>query len=248
MKLLVLTKFIIFSKVICSMKIAIYSTKLNKNSDIESFINKHSISEYEKIYIDRFNSGSELLSNIKSGEFYDLLFIYCNYECDNGSVIGNKIRNELGNQNINIVYITDYKIDSSKLIDSRPIKLLTEPVTSDDIANVFSILHKIREDKTQYFKVKKGNDIKFIPYKDILYFTSTAKKISIVTNKERYTCYGKLRDLNNIIGFIKVHQSFLVNINYIREYNYKSLKMINNDDIPISQSLRPYVRSIIENL
>lgn len=230
------------------MKIAIYNRELSKKFDVGNIINKYSISEYEKVYIDRFNSGRELLSNIKSGEFYDLLFIYCNYGCDNGNIIGNEIRNELDNQNINIVYITNYKIDSSKLIDSRPIKLLTEPVTYEDIASVFIILHKLREDKENCFKVKNGNDIKFIPYKDIIYFTSTAKKISIITNKDIYTCYGKIRDLENIVGFIKVHQSFLININYIKEYTYKSLKMINNDDIPISQSLRPAVKTKMESL
>lgn len=230
------------------MKIAVYGKKLNKYSDLEKYINKCSISEYERVYIDRFNSGNDLLANIRSGEFYDLVFIYCSHEYDDGSIIGNKIRNELDNQYINIVYITDHKIDYLKLIDSRPIKLLTEPVTQNDIANVFSVLHKIRENKAHCFKVKNGSDIKFIPYKDILYFTSTAKKISIITNKEIYSCYGKIRDLDNIAGFIKVHQSFMVNLNYIKEYNYKSLKMTNNDDIPISQSMRPVVRAVIENL
>ena len=99
-----------------------------------------------------------------------------------------------------------------------------------------------------YFKVKNNNDIKFIPYKDILYFTSNARKISVITNKDKYTCYGKINELNNITGFIKVHKSFLVNLNYLKEYSYKSLKMTNNDNIPISQSLRPYVKTLIEKL
>lgn len=230
------------------MKIAICDTKIKECSDIEDFINKYKLSEYEKIYIDRYNNGNELLSSIKSGEYYDLIFIYCRYKSDNGSIIGNTIRNELDNQNISIVYISDYKMDYSKLIDSRPIKLLIEPLTQDDISEVFTVLSKIRENKEIYYKVKNGNDIKFIPYKDILYFTSTARKISAITNKEIYTCYGKIKQINNIGGFIKVHKSFLINLNYVKEYNYKSLKMENDDEIPISQSLRPIVKSIMENL
>lgn len=230
------------------MKVAIFDVKTNKCSDIEHFVNKCSISEYERIYIDKFDSVIKLLANLKSGEFYDLLFIYCRYECNNEKVIGDIIRNELDNQNINIVYISDYKIDASKLIDSRPIKLLTEPISQDNILDVFSTLRKIRGNKEYYFKVKNGKNIKFVSYRNIIYFASTARKISVITNKEKYICYGKIKDLNMISGFIKVHKSFLINLNYIKEYNYKSLKMVNNDYIPISQSLRPSIKNIIDNL
>lgn len=230
------------------MKVAICNTKTNTYSDIEFFIKKSQISEYEKIYIDRFDNSANLLSNIKSGEYYDILFLYCTQKNDSVCIIGNKIRNELDNQEISIVYITDYKIDSLYLIDSRPIKLLTEPISYNDISNVFAVFHKIKGNKMHYFKVKNNNDIRFIPYKDILYFTSNARKISVITNKDKYTCYGKISKLNIIPGFIKVHKSFFVNLNYLKEYSYKSIKMTNNDDIPISQSLRPRVKTIIENL
>lgn len=230
------------------MKIAIFSTKITECSDLESFINKCSILENEKIYIDRFNIGDELLSNIRSGELYDLVFIYCSCGYDNGSIIGDIIRNELDNQNVSIVYISDYKIETSKLIDSRPIKLLIKPITENDISDIFSVLSKIRRNKADCFKLKNGNDIKFILYKDILYFASIGRKILVITNKGKYSCYGKIMELNDIAGFIKVHKSFLINLNYIKEYNYKTLKMENNDEIPISQSLRPSVKSIIENL
>lgn len=230
------------------MKIAICNTKVKECSDLECFINKCSVLENEKIYIDRFSIGDDLLSNIKSGEFYDLVFIYCSCGYDNGSVIGDIIRNELDNQNISIVYISDHKIETSKLIDSRPIKLLIEPITENDIIDIFAVLSKIRGNTTNCFKLKNGNDIKFIPYKDILYFASVARKILVITNKGKYSCYGKIMELKDITGFIKVHKSFLINLNYIKEYNYKTLKMENNDEIPISQSLRPSVKNIIENL
>ncbi len=230
------------------MNVAICNAKPEKCSKLEGFINMCSLAEYEKIYVDKFNFGDELLLNIESGEYYDLVFIYCRQQYNDGSDIGNVIRNELDNQNINIVYISDYKIDASKLIDSRPIKLLIEPITKENILDVFNILHKIRSNSVHLCKIKNGNYIRFIPYKDILYFVSKCRQISAVTNKDKYTFYGKIKDLDNINGFIKVHKSFLINLNYVNEYRYKSIIMKNNDEIPISQSCRPSVRSIIENL
>lgn len=230
------------------MKLAVYKEKSKNFSDIEFLINNCQISEYEKIYIDSFDNGEALISNIKSGEYYDIVFLYCTYGYNNGYIIGNKIRNELNNQNISIVYVTNYEIDSSKLIDSRPIKLLTEPISNDDISEVFAVFHKINGNKKHCFKVKNNCDIKFIPYSDILYFMSTSRKISVVTKNSKYECYGKINELNNVIGFIKVHKSFLINLNYVKEYNYKSIKMLNNEYIPISQSLRTKVKAIMENL
>ncbi|MDO5389227.1 MAG: LytTR family DNA-binding domain-containing protein [Clostridia bacterium] len=173
------------------MKLAVYKEKSKNFSDIEFLINNCQISEYEKIYIDSFDNGEALISNIKSGEYYDIVFLYCTYGYDNGYIIGNK---------------------------------------------------------KHCFKVKNNCDIKFIPYSDILYFMSTSRKISVVTKNSNYECYGKINELNNVIGFIKVHKSFLINLNYVKEYNYKSIKMLNNEYIPISQSLRTKVKTIMENL
>ena len=43
-------------------------------------------------------------------------------------------------------------------------------------------------------------------------------------------------------NFIQIHQSYLINFDYIEECSYESVKMKNGDTIPISQPYRKSVR------
>ena len=55
---------------------------------------------------------------------------------------------------------------------------------------------------------------------------------------------GKLKEIAKKIpgNFIQIHQSYLINFDYIEECSYESVKMKNGDTIPISQPYRKSVR------
>ncbi|MDO4302256.1 MAG: LytTR family DNA-binding domain-containing protein, partial [Clostridia bacterium] len=214
------------------LNIAICSGKKSNCSDIEYFINKYALSEHIYIAVDKYCSNTDLILNIKSGEKYDLIFLNQDIDSEDASITGNYIRNELNNQSIGIVYISAHTENIFKLFASRPIDFIQLPVTEEKIFNVFKPFEKIRNNDNMYFKIKNGSDIQLILYKDILYITSKCRKLLVVTNKGKYTCYSKISELENIKGFAMVHKSFLVNLSYIKEYNYKSIELVNGEIIP----------------
>ena len=82
-------------------------------------------------------------------------------------------------------------------------------------------------------------------YKEILYFSSQNKKVHLVLKDGQKEFNGKLKEIAKKIpgNFIQIHQSYLINFDYIEECSYESVKMKNGDTIPISQPYRKSVRT-----
>lgn len=229
--------------------IAICDDDLNTCSDIEKFILLYGKINNIDIWVNKFSKGCNLIKSIVIGEEYDIIFLDIKiYPYEFGSDIGNYIRNELNNQIVSIVYISSHTNYAMKLFASRPLDFLEKPVTEEKIEHIFNIFSKIKNTTDISFEIKNNKNVKRILYKNIIYFTSKARKLFVVTNEETFSCYRKLDDLNNIHGFIKIHKSFIININYVKEYRYKSIIMTNGDILPISQPYRTNMKLVIENL
>ena len=83
--------------------------------------------------------------------------------------------------------------------------------------------------------------------KDILYFQSDDRKIKIATIDGVYEFYGKLdnvyKQLQNY-NFIRIHKSYIVNIDRVKAFHYQFVIMTDEQSIPISQSKRSEVRKL----
>ena len=79
---------------------------------------------------------------------------------------------------------------------------------------------------------------------EILYFSSQNKKVHLVLKDGQKEFNGKLKEIAKKIpgNFIQIHQSYLINFDYIEECSYESVNMKNGDTIPISQPYRKSVR------
>ena len=85
-----------------------------------------------------------------------------------------------------------------------------------------------------------------VPLRDILYFESNKRKISIVTEKEIFTEYEKLNEIEKSlkeckISFLRVHQSYLVNYRHVETQAYDYVMMDNGKRISISEDRRKII-------
>ena len=85
-----------------------------------------------------------------------------------------------------------------------------------------------------------------VPVRDILYFESNRRKISIVTEKDTYEVYEKLNEIekslkNCKMPFLRVHQSFLVNYRHVDGLAYDFVIMDNGKKISISEDRRKMI-------
>ncbi len=184
-----------------------------------------------------FSTARELQSTIRCERFnFDLLFLEIDLDTCNGFEIAANLR---GVQNpVEIVFITQNRNSVFEGYKYRALDYLIKPASATSIAQV--ILRYFREHRAQnaMFRFKIGKDIYQIKLSEILYFISSGRMITVCTVEGEYTYYGKLDDLEQLLPnnrFVRPHQSYIVNMEFIRCYTKDCLTLSNSTTIPISR-------------
>ena len=84
---------------------------------------------------------------------------------------------------------------------------------------------------------------------DIMYFYSERRHVNAVCKDRQYTFYGKLGEVQRRLEektnrFLRIHQSFLVNMKFVKEYRYSELVMYTGEALYISKENRKKMRDI----
>lgn len=196
------------------------------------------------IETDVFNSGEDLIKTIKE-TFYDVIFLDIKMKDLSGIDISRIIRNTMGNEAIQIIYIsgnTEYAIE---VFEYDPFHFLPKPLNNEKIENAFvKLIHKLRL-KSEAFTYKVGHDSVTVAIKNILYFESNKRKIIIHYSDKKDEFYGSLENILQQLGkynFLHIHKSYLVNPVHVHKCTYESVEMSNHVVLPIAQSKRKEIR------
>ena len=81
---------------------------------------------------------------------------------------------------------------------------------------------------------------------EIMYFESDKRKVNIKGLYGDYSFYGNMRDLSERIkklytGFVRVHSSYIVNIEYVSGYSSRQITLLDGTRIGINDKWRPEV-------
>lgn len=100
--------------------------------------------------------------------------------------------------------------------------------------------------QTEIYVKHNGRFVR-VSYKSILYFENVGDYIRVVTKENSYVFHGTIKRLDEHMAhprFLKVHRSFIVNLDKIVDIEDNSL-VINEKVIPISRAHKPHLmRSI----
>ena len=107
-----------------------------------------------------------------------------------------------------IIYITDYKEYVYEVFETLPYRFITKPIDKD-------IFHKAISDAVNYI-TDRGELFHFhvdriqyqIPFQEIVYFESHLRRITLHTEEEAVSFYGKLQELPDVAVSVKTEFSF----------------------------------------
>lgn len=200
-----------------------------------------------KIEIDVFYTGEELYKHISDDIYYDIIFLDIELNTMDGIEIGCKIREELNNENTQIIYISGDENYAMRLFKTRPLDFIIKPITYEKTFEVFQTAVKLINKKNKIFDYQVGHTTFKIPVKDIIYFEGNNRKIDVITVKQRDSFYGSLKHLFDKVkqyNFINIHKSYLVNYFHVTKFEYHQVTLSNGTILPISQKNRKKVREI----
>ncbi|WP_080777081.1 LytR/AlgR family response regulator transcription factor [Chryseobacterium phocaeense] len=91
-----------------------------------------------------------------------------------------------------------------------------------------------------YFFVKSSGQQHRINFADILYIESIKDYVNIRTSNEEYIVLDTLKSLENQLSerFVRVHKSFIVNLDKTKNIGVKRMVLISDQVIPVGESYR----------
>lgn len=228
------------------LEIAICDDNIAFCNDLEQRIHclaqKNSITANIEIY----HTGERLLSSLMNKQSYDLLFLDIELITTSGIVIAKHIREVMNNQSVQIAFVSIKRQYAMELFDVQPINFLIKPIDNGKLLSVFLTTIKLFEQKNFFFTCREiGVGIRRIKVTDIIYFESKGRVVTLWSIESKVLFYDKLDNINvelSHIGFHKIHQSYLVNTQYISKFTYDSVTLISGVTLPISQDNRPTIR------
>ncbi len=216
-------------------------------AQIADMVYEYGRKENVEIMVSVWNTGEALYQDLADKKPIDLLFLDIELVSTSGIQIGKRIRNELENPDISIAYISSKSSYALELFKIHPIDFLIKPVSAQDIWDTIDEALRLYHRGNTVFEYKANGYSCRLPHKYIIYFYSENKKINMVTKDSTVQFTGKIKDIIVILPecFIQIHQSYIINMNYISECSYETVKMSGGVELNISQPYRKMVRKSI---
>lgn len=221
-------------------------------AQIENIILQYQKYTQKKIDVQVYFDGESLLEEIQKNGNIDLIFLDIQLSNKNGVDVGNTIRKNLNNQQVQIIYISGYDKYAMDLFQVRPLNFLLKPISKEDIISNIELFYSLLNKEKNYYSYKSGFNVKRVNFNTLIYFESNNRKITIHTTEGTDSFYGKLDDIYEELkesNFLYIHKSYLVNPVFVKVYQYESLILENDSVLPISQTKRKEIREkILRNM
>lgn len=186
-----------------------------------------------------YHSAQELLKHLE--EEFEVIFLDIKMDSIDGIEAAKQIRTI--NNYVTIVFVS---FTSEYALSGYGVNAFRYLLKSDLKNQLPQCMDEILS-KIKYIQVTieiNGEKI-LIPINDILYFATVGRKIKVKLKSKEYYFYEKLAKLEKQLdefGFIRTHQSFLINSKYIKDEIDNQLILENGEMIPISRSQKKLVK------
>lgn len=224
------------------LTIAILEDHPTEANHLKSFLTKWSIQTKYELEISEYCSGENFFENNDKTSYqsFSVFFLDIQMKTMNGLDVAKRLRKE-GYQGP-IIFLTAFREYVFQGYEVRAMNYLLKPVKEEPL---FLCLNEIAKDLSgNSYLYRYKQDIRSIPYKDILSFSSSLHYIDILTVSDHFCQYSTL---NNIIEylpqeFIRTHRSCIVNMAHIYKISGTTIVLSNHMTTQIGRS---YIKSVI---
>ncbi|MEG2290301.1 MAG: LytTR family DNA-binding domain-containing protein [Clostridium sp.] len=224
------------------LKVLICDDKINERVNLEYNIKKYLDDIKQEFTMTFCNDGEDLLENLQKCR-YDIIFLDIVMPGKNGIDIAKKIRK---NDNKTIIILVssigDFALEGYE-VDALYYSI--KPLTYEKVKHIMEKCEvKLKEQKGHIIFIKTVDGVHKIYQEDIIWGESRDKYIYIKANNEIMKCKTKLDDFLKALDFeyIRVHKSYFVNPNYIKEIQDSYLILDDGSELPISRAMKGNVR------
>ena len=193
-----------------------------------------------------YDRGTTLYYDITEGMEFDIIFLDLFMEDSFGLTVAKKLRGlSYGGRIIFCTASADYALESYSVYASG---YIVKPYRIKDIRHTLDRL--LPEYQRGSYGLVQKSAVKFIPLNEIMYVESSNTKCILHRADGRtYNVYKKLGEIEAALDdarFLRCHQSYLVNMNYVSEAD-DSFLLQNGDKVLIrAKSKRMILQKLLE--
>ena len=192
--------------------------------------------------INTYLSAEALLESIELGEKFDLIFMDIEMDVINGIEAGTIIRDNYKLDDVHLIYMSYHESYYYELFELRLSGYLKKPFYLERVKSLSSkIIRKILsnhvKDSVHFFEFKLNGITNKKPIKDINYLESKGRRVNIYSNNGMEYFYSTLNKENTVVSkhdFVRIHQSYIVNLNIIKEISRRNVELLNGVNLPVS--------------
>lgn len=177
-----------------------------------------------------------------SGCSFDIVLMDIIMEQYNGIELVKKI-NKLNPGSI-IIYISNYIEQTLNAYETSHIYFVLKSELETLLPRALKKAHAYLENQKAITLVSlKGNNgvLHNIPASDIMFFEVFGHQVTAHTHQEiDFQCSTPLKKLSNSLpeGFVRIHNSFLINMQYVRTFDSSKVILTNGNELPISRTYK----------
>lgn len=202
----------------------------------------HSISGQDH-ELHTFIGGISLLDHIETEGFFDIILLQADMRGINGIETASELRRR--DQSCVVIFFSKNPKYAISAFGVDAMAYLLEPLAPTEVDSVFrKALRTMHRGDNKILLFKTGDGLFSVPRRDIAYAESSGHRLFLhIQGAESLSSYGQLKEIEAMLAddsrFIRVHQSFLVNADYIRFFGSENVEVSLHGkrvDIQVSRS------------
>jgi len=219
------------------MKIGICDDDENQIVLLKNHIKKWARNKAIKVEMAEFISGENFLLEGDSVVNFDLMFLDIHMKNISGIELATIIRKM--DKELAIVFVTGFSDYVFQGYDVGALNYLVKPVTEEKCHGCLDrVYDKIIGQGRDYLLIQAGGAVQKCLYNDIYYFESFSHSIVVHMDHENMVFWKRTSDLEQELPnhwFIRVHRSYIVNLQHVVSVEGAKLKLDNGKEIPVSR-------------
>lgn len=171
---------------------------------------------------------------------FDIAFIDIQMPTVNGLTLTQRLKEN--NEYIIVFIITSYNRYLDEAMDLEVFRYISKPIDEDRLYRSINLAIKKYNNLTHKIILDYYDECYNIFSNDILYITTEDNKSLIVTKNRQYQTTKRLKiwveQLRDVKCFAQPHHSYIVNMNYVEQFNKREVLIKYNRDayrVPVSQ-------------
>ena len=190
-----------------------------------------------------FASSEDLLNAYNAGEKFDIIFLDVEMNEINGIDAGIEIRKT--DKTAIIIFVSSYPKYAIPAYECEAFYFIVKPINDVQFNKiVYKAIEKFKATH-KYILVKSNGKLQKLYISDILYVEIYRKHLIFHTFADKFETLGKISE-TYIELICQVHQGYLVNMNYIKEFVNNDIVMTNGEKVMVSvrrktEVLREYI-------